>query len=105
MEMQQATAIMSAISQPTRYRCYTLLTSGGPLTAGEIAERLDVPPNLLSSHLKILTAAGLIAPSRRGRSICYAANGGAVLALMAHLATILADGSTDGVDAAPRVTS
>ncbi len=97
MEMQQATVIMSAIAQPTRYRCYTLLISRGALTAGEIAERLVVPSNLLSSHLKILTAAGLIVASRRGRSICYSANSGTLLALMAHLAKILSEGSTNAM--------
>ncbi|MGN7160491.1 ArsR/SmtB family transcription factor [Sphingomonas sp. SAFR-052] len=79
---------MSALAQPTRYRCYALLAVGGPLTAGEIAERLDVPANLLSSHLSVLAAAGLITANRRGRCISYKANAGALLGLIAHLATI-----------------
>jgi ArsR family transcriptional regulator len=44
------------------------------LPAGEIADRLAVPANTLSSHLGVLTRAGLIKPERRSRSIVYRAD-------------------------------
>jgi DNA-binding transcriptional ArsR family regulator len=41
------------------------------LAAGEIAERLDIPPATLTFHLKELVHAGLIQSRRQGRSISY----------------------------------
>lgn len=43
------------------------------VTAGEIARRLDVPPNTLSANLNILSHAGLVDSRRDGRSIIYTA--------------------------------
>lgn len=43
------------------------------LAAGEIARQLDVPQNTMSSHLAILTRAGLIASERHSRTIVYRA--------------------------------
>ena len=44
------------------------------MPAGQIAERLEVPPATLSFHLKELTNAGLIERRREGRSIIYGLN-------------------------------
>ena len=41
------------------------------LPAGEIANHLAIPANTLSSHLGVLTRAGLIRSERRSRSIIY----------------------------------
>lgn len=43
------------------------------LAAGEIARRLDTPPNSLSANLAVLSHAGLIRARRQGRSIIYTA--------------------------------
>ena len=43
------------------------------LAAGEIARRLDTPPNSLSANLTVLSHAGLIRSRRQGRSIIYTA--------------------------------
>lgn len=37
----------------------------------EIGEALGVPKNLMSSHLKILSKAGLVAGERAGREVTY----------------------------------
>ena len=42
------------------------------VTAGEIANALDIPPATLTFHLKELSHAGLIQSEREGRSIRYA---------------------------------
>ena len=44
------------------------------LDAGEIARRLEVPHNTLSTHLGVLSRAGLIHSQREGRSLIYRAN-------------------------------
>ena len=55
------------------------------LPAGEIARRLDMLPNSLSSHLAILDKAGLIHARREGRSIIYTADYGAMQGLLGFL--------------------
>lgn len=75
MESHTAIAVFAALSQPTRIGAFRLLmrSEQGGLAAGEVARRLDVPQNTLSTHLAILERAGLISSERRGRSIIYRA--------------------------------
>lgn len=75
MESSQALDVLSALSQATRLDTFRLLMEQEPhgLPAGEIARRLDVPQNTMSTHLAILTRAGLIESERHSRSIIYRA--------------------------------
>ncbi|MBS1182804.1 MAG: ArsR family transcriptional regulator [Proteobacteria bacterium] len=75
MEKTFALEALSALSQETRLDVFQLLIRCEPegLPAGEIAERLGVPPNTLSTHLAILTRAGLATSERRSRQIIYRA--------------------------------
>src|SRR5690606_38898211 len=75
MESTHAIEIFAALSQPTRLDTFRLLMEHEPegLPAGEIARRLGVPQNTMSSHLAILTRAGLIESERHSRSIVYRA--------------------------------
>ena len=41
------------------------------LPAGEIARRLDIPHNTMSTHLAILARAGLVSVERHSRSMIY----------------------------------
>ena len=41
------------------------------MPAGEIAEQLNVPTNTMSSHLAVLSRAGIIASHKQGRSVIY----------------------------------
>jgi len=74
METKQAVVALSALAQETRLRAFRLLVQQGPtgLPAGEIAERLTVPPPTLSSHLAQLERAGLVHSWRLERRIFYA---------------------------------
>jgi len=65
---------LAALSQETRLRAFRLLVRQGPtgLSAGDIAERLAVPPPTLSSHLAQLERAGLARSWRVERHIFYA---------------------------------
>jgi DNA-binding transcriptional ArsR family regulator len=75
MESKDALLCLSALSQETRLETFRLLVRHEPdgLAAGEIARQLDVPQNTMSTHLGILTRAGLLRPERQSRSIVYRA--------------------------------
>jgi DNA-binding transcriptional ArsR family regulator len=87
MEMMNALAAFQALGQPSRLAVFRLLVQSGPagLPAGEIARQLDLRANTLSSQLAILQAAGLIRPSRDGRSIIYSADMAALRGLLTWL--------------------
>ena len=76
MESTQAIACLSALAQPTRLETFRLLTSREPdgIPAGEIARLLEVPQNTMSTHLAILSRAGLVRGDRHSRSIIYHAD-------------------------------
>jgi DNA-binding transcriptional ArsR family regulator len=73
MIAEQAILALSALAQPTRLDVFRLLMEHEPdgLAAGEIARRIAVPHNTMSTHLAILTRAGLIGAERQSRSIVY----------------------------------
>ncbi|WMT89327.1 metalloregulator ArsR/SmtB family transcription factor [Pelagibacterium sp. H642] len=75
MEQTAAIDVFAALSQPTRLDAFRLLMTHEPegLPAGEIARRLDIPQNTMSTHLAILSRAGLIESQRHSRSIVYRA--------------------------------
>lgn len=75
MESTAAIDVFAALSQSTRLDAFRLIMKHEPdgLPAGEIARLLDVPQNTMSTHLAVLTRAGLISPDRHGRSIIYRA--------------------------------
>lgn len=75
MESSQAILAFAALAQPTRLDVFRLLMEHEPagLPAGEIARHLAVPHNTMSTHLGILSRAGLIDAQRQSRSIVYRA--------------------------------
>ena len=87
METSAAIAAFAALAQETRLGIVRLLVQAGPngLPAGEIAERLAVPPSTLSFHLKELDRAGLARSWRVQRQIRYAADFEGLRRLLAFL--------------------
>jgi ArsR family transcriptional regulator, arsenate/arsenite/antimonite-responsive transcriptional repressor len=87
MKPERAVAALGALAQDTRLKLFRLLVQRGAdgLAAGVIAERLDVPPSSLTFHLQQLRHAGLVTQRRVGRQIYYAAEFGAMNALLAYL--------------------
>jgi ArsR family transcriptional regulator, arsenate/arsenite/antimonite-responsive transcriptional repressor len=87
MDACQAIDAFSALAQPTRLEVFRLLMEHEPdgLPAGEIARRIAVPHNTMSTHLAILTRAGLIEAERKSRSIVYRAQLETVRALAGFL--------------------
>jgi DNA-binding transcriptional ArsR family regulator len=55
------------------------------MPAGAVAEALGVPNSSLSFHLAQLHRAGLVRQERRGRSLVYSADYGAMNALIGYL--------------------
>lgn len=87
MEIKQATDALSALAQSSRLAAFRLLVRAGSpgLPAGDIAEALDIPHNTLSTHLAILTRAGLLRSRREGRSIIYSVDFDGTRALLGFL--------------------
>jgi ArsR family transcriptional regulator, arsenate/arsenite/antimonite-responsive transcriptional repressor len=76
MESSTAVEALAALAQNSRLQVYRLLVQAGPegLAASELAQRLDIPANTLSFHLKTLSQADLIRARQEGRFIYYSAN-------------------------------
>ena len=76
METEVSILALAALAQSTRLEAFRLLVRHEPdgLPAGDISNHLVIPANTLSSHLGVLTRAGLIKSERRSRSIIYRAD-------------------------------
>lgn len=75
MDNSVALAALGALSQPTRMDAFRLLVQHEPIgmAAGELARKLGVPQNTLSTHLSILAHAEMVVGERQGRTIQYRA--------------------------------
>ncbi|WP_137864590.1 MULTISPECIES: metalloregulator ArsR/SmtB family transcription factor [unclassified Sphingomonas] len=86
MDTGQIVAILAAAGHPTRFAVLRLLgTEEAGLAAGEIARRLGVVQNTMSSHLKKLAEAGIVDVVRSGTTITYRLNRSATDALSSAL--------------------
>src|SRR5271168_5413348 len=87
MEKKHAVVALAALAQDSRLDVFRLLVQAGSggLPAGQIGERLGLPPATLSFHLNQLRHAGLVAFRRDGRSLIYAAEYPAMNALLGYL--------------------
>ncbi|MGE5259533.1 MAG: ArsR/SmtB family transcription factor [Actinomycetota bacterium] len=87
MEVTQAIEALAALAQESRLKVFRLLVRQGALgmAAGEIARTVGVPANTLSSHLAILSRAGLIASRKDGRSVIYTMDVAGTRALLSFL--------------------
>ncbi len=88
MDSTAAALAFSALGQPSRLALMRTLLAAGPsgLPAGEAAARVGLAPSTLSFHLHALEAAGLVAATRQGRQVIYAAQLAALRAPLAFLA-------------------
>ena len=94
MESEDAILALAALAQPTRLDVFKLLVKHEPdgLAAGEIAKAVAVPQNTMSSHLSILSRAGLVSARRFGRSIVYRADLERLQAVMLFMLKDCCDG-------------
>jgi DNA-binding transcriptional ArsR family regulator len=87
VQSDRAIRSLAALAQEHRLAAFRLLVEAGAdgIPAGVIADRLGVPPSSMSFHLAQLSNAGLVTQRRESRSIVYAADYGAMNALMDYL--------------------
>ena len=97
MELEAAVACLSALAHEGRLGVFRMLVQEGVmgLPAGEIARRMDVPPNSLSANLNILAHVGLVRSRRQGRSIIYTAEYDRMRALLGFLVEDCCGGSPE----------
>ena len=72
-ELNETVAILKALGEPNRLRIFAELMNGDSCNC-ELQDNLDLAPNLLSHHLRVLSKAGLVSPRRDqidGRWIYY----------------------------------
>lgn len=76
MEDDEAITRFAALATPSRLAVLKLLAEAGPdgMASGEIARRLNVAHNTLSTQLLLLSNARLVRGRRDGRSIIYSVN-------------------------------
>lgn len=87
MDANETIDALSALAHASRLAAFRLVVAQEPygLPAGEIARRLDVPQNTMSSHLAQLTRAGLLSAEKIGRTVIYRAEMDRMRALMGFL--------------------
>lgn len=87
MNQETLITILQSLASGPRLDIYRLLVRENPdgLVAGEIAERLGIPPTNLSFHLKALTHAALLNVTPEGRFQRYRANMPLMLESIAYL--------------------
>jgi DNA-binding transcriptional ArsR family regulator len=101
MEKTDVVAALAALAQDNRLDVFRLLVQAGPdgMSAGAIAEALNLAPNTLTFHFDRLRAAGLVTVHRDGRSMIYAAQ----FARMNALVAFLTENCCGGAPCAPAV--
>lgn len=97
MEVKSAVAALAALAHDGRLATFRMLVQAGPagIAAGDIARRLQVPPNSLSSNLNVLSHAGLVDSQRAGRSIIYSARYPRMTELLSFLLEDCCDGAPE----------
>lgn len=65
--------VFRALAHPVRRQILVLLRERD-MSAGEVAEQVDVAKPTLSGHFAVLREAGLVHSDRRGTSIVYGLN-------------------------------
>jgi ArsR family transcriptional regulator len=71
MDLEARADVMKAVADPYRLEILEILSPEIRCNC-HLQDRLDIAPNLLSYHLKVLREAGLIEGTKRGRWVDYA---------------------------------
>lgn len=87
----EAAAVLKALSDPNRLRIFAQLMQGDTCNC-ELVKELNLPANLLSHHLRVLSEAGLVCARRDridGRWVYYAVDRAAAARWQAWFAAFL----------------
>ena len=82
--MTNATAMLTALGDPTRQAIFERLTDG-PLAVGQLADVLPVSRPAVSQHLKVLKEVGLVTDRQEGTRRLYSVDPDGLARLRAHL--------------------
>lgn len=87
LDEKQAVRALSALAQAQRLRAFRALVVAGAegMTAGVLAQQLQLAPSALSFHLKELTQAGLVSSEAQGRFVLYRAQFAQMNELLGYL--------------------
>jgi ArsR family transcriptional regulator len=97
IDQNVAVQALAALAQDTRMTTFRRLVAVYPdsIGAGDIARGCEVPQNTMSTHLAILTRAGLLRVERAGRQMNYQADLDGFRAVVMYLAKDCCDGRGD----------
>ena len=97
MISEDAVVNLFALAHPGRLNVFRTIVKAGPggMAAGKIASSNGIPANTASTHLSILTGAGLLSAYRDGRSIIYRANFAHYAELMGFLLEDVTESSAE----------
>src|SRR3954471_24036843 len=70
-DVQAASELLTALASPVRLSIVTLLDEHGSRCVHQLVDALGVPQPLVSQHLRVLRAAGLVTGERRHRQVDY----------------------------------
>lgn len=73
-------SFLRALAESSRIEILKVLLQRGPSDVGAIAARVPQERSVVSRHLKVLLAAGIVSSARRGRHRIYGIDGQALLA-------------------------
>ncbi|MGM5000130.1 ArsR/SmtB family transcription factor [Tardiphaga sp. 538_B7_N1_4] len=94
VETNDLIEVLDALAQETRLDVMRLLLRHDEgLSSGEVAQKLKVPKNTMSSHLACLDRAGLVQRERRSRFIIYRAKRDYLGKSLSSLNDFLGDGA------------
>ena len=97
IDQNTAVQALAALAQGTRMSAFRQLVAAYPdsIGAGDIARGCKVPQNTMSTHLAILTRAGLLHVERAGRQMNYRADLDGFRAVVMYLTKGCCDGRDD----------
>jgi len=70
-EVQAASELLTALAAPLRLSIVALLDQHGTRCVHQLVDALGVPQPLVSQHLRVLRAAGLVTGVRHARQVDY----------------------------------
>ena len=66
-DVRDAAPLFAALGDATRFRLLVRLSSGGPGSIAQLSAKSAVSRQAITKHLKVLSDAGLVRGTRRGR--------------------------------------
>lgn len=89
-QVYELSEMFRLMSDPSRLRI-VLTCLGDKVSVGDMAQRLDLSPSLVSHHLRLLRAARLLQAERQGRQVFYEVTDEHVLRMLGDMVDHVAE--------------